>query len=756
MSIDGKGQHDEIINSSFSSRSKRRNIECTKVNVVLIAALVVAVIVVVGLVPVYINASNASATRTATSQTITTINQTTTIEHTSEEIIEEPMMSENMETMATMAPMTSKMLLQKHRMEAELNISKWKMEIGTSLTIVQTTEPAFIMQEVVHKLASLNCVNLIELKNNVSSQMLFHELIHDICPEMTSCSNQVSSSPYSTIDGSCNNLMHADWGMSTTPYRRDLSPDYADGIGSPRIYSVDGSMLPSPRTISNMIHRPIGRRQDDLNATVMTMSFGQFLSHDIVSTPSSVSQHRSPLDCCSEPEPLSGPFKSCFNIEIEPNDEFFGNISCMSFTRSAPAPCKNCDICAREQVNDASSYIDASNVYGSTLERMRSVRKFRRGLMLINEDNDMLPWKPGTASSCPMSDGKFAAGDARVNVVPNLSVTHLLFVRFHNHVASKIRRLNKHWSDDELFFTTRKIVIAVMQKVVYGDYLPIVLGPETMTRYDLGLADDFRLVYNRNTNAAASNAFATAAFRFGHSTIPEAQCTFDENYKFERMRFIEDTFNKVEATVADSSSLARWMVRHDGVKSDGLFSKGVRDLLFFDRASFASEDLAAMNIQRGRDHGIPSYNRWRQFCQLPVITQLEFDQLGTAMGDFEPMVADKYRRVYRHPDDIDLFSGGMMERLLRDSSVGPTFACILGDNFSRLKTGDRFYFENPFQLTGFNVDQLMSIKNITFAKVVCETMQITRLSEDVFNPSRGLDVQCEDLADIDYTLWTDD
>ena len=55
-----------------------------------------------------------------------------------------------------------------------------------------------------------------------------------------------------------------------------------------------------------------------------------------------------------------------------------------------------------------------------------------------------------------------------------------------------------------------------MQNIVYGQYLPDVLGPETVARFDLGLRES---VYNPDTNPSIINAFATAAYRFGHSMI---------------------------------------------------------------------------------------------------------------------------------------------------------------------------------------------------------------------------------------------
>ena len=56
-----------------------------------------------------------------------------------------------------------------------------------------------------------------------------------------------------------------------------------------------------------------------------------------------------------------------------------------------------------------------------------------------------------------------------------------------------------------------------MQNIVYGQYLPHILGPETMVEYDLGI--DQASTYHPDTDPSITNAFATAAFRFGHSMI---------------------------------------------------------------------------------------------------------------------------------------------------------------------------------------------------------------------------------------------
>ncbi|KAL4216726.1 heme binding [Mactra antiquata] len=696
-----------------TKRLKSKQIECTKLHICLITSLVITVAALVCVIPVYL------------------------------------LLPENVTENTELSD------LSKYRLQVEAEILQWKKLNGTSMTIEKVTQQGYMMQEIVTKLSQMSNKNLTELEASESDQNMFQTLVQDICRTKTSCTAKVQSSPYRTIDGSCNNLGNPEWGMGGVRFRRDLPAEYADGIGTPRMYGVDGAPLPSPRTVSNIIHQPVrGDKQIDSNTTVMVMAFGQFLSHDIVSTPTSDGPHSSKLKCCDEKDNLSGPFKSCFNIQTDYTGEFFDYTKCMKFTRSAPAVCSDCRICGREQVNEISSYIDAGIVYGSTQARLQSLRKFDKGLLLVNETTNLLPWQHVPTCKGGRQEFCFAAGDARVTVVPNLSALHTIFVRLHNLMATELSMLNPEWGDETLFQETRKILIAITQNIVYSEYLPTILGPEVMKQYDLDIADDFRLVHDGLVNAAASNAFGTAAFRFGHATVPNEQKLLDVEYRTELTAKIEDTYNNPNMTVDSCSGLARWLVYHKGVVSDGMFGEGVRSKLFLERDQHLCFDLVALNIQRGRDHGLPGYNKWRQFCRLPVITETEFYKHGTAFGDFTVDVSNKFRLTYRHPDDIDLYSGGVRETVLPGSQVGPTFACILGDTFRRLRYGDRFFFENPYRLTGFTLDQLKTIKKLKLSKVICKTMGIARIPENVFVPSSDDEmVDCSDLEDVDLFFW---
>ena len=107
-------------------------------------------------------------------------------------------------------------------------------------------------------------------------------------------------------------------------------------------------------------------------------------------------------------------------------------------------------------------------------------------------------------------------------------------------------------------------------------------------------------------------------------------------------------------------------------------------------------DLAAQIIQHGRDHGIPGYGKWREFCGLTKIDT--FDQLSDVMSA-ATIVA--LRASYRTVADIDLFTGGLAETPATGAVVGPTLGCLIGRQFHYLRRGDRYWFENELPPSSF-------------------------------------------------------
>ena len=133
-------------------------------------------------------------------------------------------------------------------------------------------------------------------------------------------------------------------------------------------------------------------------------------------------------------------------------------------------------------------------------------------------------------------------------------------------------------------------------------------------------------------------------------------------------------------------------------------------------------DLASLNIQRGRDHGLAPYNIWREQCGLK-----RFEDWVELEDVMDKTTVSRIENVYENVDDIDLFTGGMAEKPVVGGIVGPTFACIIGQQFLNLRNGDRFWYENGNHPGAFNKEQLQEIRKTSLSRVVCDCMDDVEL-----------------------------
>jgi peroxidase len=163
-----------------------------------------------------------------------------------------------------------------------------------------------------------------------------------------------------------------------------------------------------------------------------------------------------------------------------------------------------------------------------------------------------------------------------------------------------------------------------------------------------------------------------------------------------------------------------------------------------------SLDLAAMNIQRGRDHAIHSYMNYRKICNLTTSDNFE------GLVDIrDSAVREKLKKLYGHVSNIDLWVGGILEDQIAGAKVGPLFRCILIEQFKNLRDGDRFYYENP---SIFTPEQLVEIKQTSLAQVLCNNGDnITRVTENPFilPALQGGYKNCDEIPMISLRIWTD-
>ena len=162
-------------------------------------------------------------------------------------------------------------------------------------------------------------------------------------------------------------------------------------------------------------------------------------------------------------------------------------------------------------------------------------------------------------------------------------------------------------------------------------------------------------------------------------------------------------------------------------------------------------DLSAINIQRGRDHGLPPYNHFRKICGLSLAASIDnFTNINAAQRE-------RIRVAYNDSvNDVDLFVGGLSETPLPGSTMGATFTCILVKGFKNLRVGDRFWYERNDSYTGFTMGQLNSIRNATLARVLYDNSDgIGRITPNVFlerSVSNDL-TDCFSLKIVNLNEW---
>nr|XP_046919781.1 LOW QUALITY PROTEIN: peroxidasin-like [Dermatophagoides farinae] len=561
--------------------------------------------------------------------------------------------------------------------------------------------------------------------------------------EAYDCSHEHEQSGYYSITGICNNKKHPEWGASVSPFLRLLPPNYEDGLVKP-IGWFDNDWWTNGSTISNFRQRPNSRKvtQELLSSKDITnderhnhllMQFGQFLDHDL--TFAALSDNRNLLegditDCertCQNVEP-------CYSIlQTDVSNK------CIEFKRSA----EYCgsgytsvvfgQLIQREQVNLITSFIDGSQIYGNTLEVSNYLRhpSIQNNSLLnstIIANRTYLPYnnnqlllsmdcqpEPESYQEC------FLAGDHRANEQLGLLVFHNLWLRNHNLLARKLQILRPDWSNEKIFNEARKIVAAQLQIITYRDWLPLIVGSKGMRM--LGVYNG----YNETVNPSISNVFATAAMRFGHTLVNKnlirklanfhrnkkpKNDPLDKETKIHRAFFKPDLLSKTN--VLDSVLLGLAMTPLKKALPEQAITDELTERLF-KLSRYTPLDLASINIQRGRDHALPDYNQWRKFCGLKMANNFD-DDLKYEIKNRN--IREKLKKLYGHPNNVDLYVAGIMENSDHDAMVGPTFRCLIVDQFRRLRDGDRFFYLNRGVFTD---EQLKQLENTTtLSALICQ------------------------------------
>lgn len=531
--------------------------------------------------------------------------------------------------------------------------------------------------------------------------------------------NCQASSRYRTQDGTCNNLRNPLWGAVNQPYTRVAPSAYEDRFDAPR--GGRQSRLPNPRVISVTIHEDMNVQYQQI--TNMVPQFGQFLDHDITRTPEANQR------CCT-----GATDQNCWPISVPTNDPFFSRVSrpqtCIDFTRSTPY-CFPTNSGVREQMNMNTAYIDASQVYGSDAARTRQIRQLSGGILKTNAQlNGFLPTTAAVNPSLT-SIGTFIAGDDRINENPALASLHNLFLKEHNRLANEIRNYRPGFNDETIFQEARRILAAQLQQITYNEYLPIVMGDAAMREYNLYLGSSYTN-YDPTMDATIFNSFAAAAYRFGHSLVSGIM-RLVRNRGVIGSFALRDNFAQSGQVTQSNGQGYDWilagLMTQNSQEFDRYMSSDLTNFLFRQPNNDFGSDLAARNIQRGRDHGLSPYNTYRNLCGLTTLTTW-----GFRPAEINSIAWSRLQSLYTTPNDIDLFTGGLVENPVAGGLSGTTFNCLKGVQFARAKFGDRFFFTHGNQAGSFTPAQITQLRARTLGDIICESgnTQQTETPRNVF------------------------
>jgi len=530
------------------------------------------------------------------------------------------------------------------------------------------------------------------------------------------CNNTIAGCdsiyPYYTVDGTCNNLDNPFWGAANVALRR-VRPAAYENTFEPR---GAGGDLPSARLISTQVHKDLDKPDSEI--TQMLAHFGQFLDHDISLTP------ENEAECCEHASE-----SECFPISVPLNDGFFSALttpqSCLEFSRSSAY----CYEETREQFNAITAFLDGSNIYGSDQETANKLREFAGGRLLT-----------GASDLLPDIEGFRLAGDIRATEQPGLTSIHTVWMREHNRIAADISNSNPNDDDNTLFQKARRLVVAEWQNIVYSEWLPIIIGSEAIDKNQLKVHRQHN-GYKKTIDPSAINSFATAAFRFGHTLIQGTVNLVSKDGKETSQYQLRDNyFNTALYLQNDGETMVQMLkglTTQASQKFDQYASEDLTNHLFPEEGHNFGSDLIARNIQRGRDHGLPGYQAFRSLCDLE-----EMRDLTNRRREFNDNNWDKLSAVYSSAEDVDLFTGGLLESPVRGGVVGPTFACIIGQQFSRLLAGDRHFFTHTGQAGSLSTSEFSWASQRRLRDVLCDNTDIVSLQDNVFK-SYGEQKRCD-------------
>jgi len=546
----------------------------------------------------------------------------------------------------------------------------------------------------------------------------------------------LTATEYPSLDGTGNDLNDPLDGAAGQPIPRiSYGAEYpGDGTGSTMI----SAQRANPRDISNAVGVQSGSFPSSRGLSDYIWAWSQFATHDIGHTQTSNGAE------------TNGSAPIAVN---DPTDPLAGN----------PIPFTRSNFIARHggvrhQINSVSSYMDGSQVYGSDPTRAAALRtNGGTGARLATSAGNLLPFNEALLSNDnngPFPDARlFLAGDVRANENVMLTSLQTIFMREHNRLVDLIEIHQSELDDEQTYQLARNLVAAQLQIVTYNEFLPALLGEARVP-----LAQDYD--YQPGVTAAVTQSFTHAAFRFGHSAVsPAVQLIRDDGSRVGQLELPMASANPdiLASNPENLELLLKGAASQVSQEIDIRVVDELRNLLFGPPGS-GGMDLLSLDIQRGRDHGIPDYQELLVSYQVPLVTS--FDAFPSEAG-----LAAALSAVYEgNISNVDAIIGILAEERLPGSSLGELGTEIISDQFARLRDGDRFFYLNDDLglyhegLLNPHIAAIIDLDSVTLAGILEANTSLTSLQDNLFFAVHDVPGDIDgsgvvDAADLDLVLF---
>ncbi|MDG2448165.1 MAG: peroxidase family protein, partial [Saprospiraceae bacterium] len=231
--------------------------------------------------------------------------------------------------------------------------------------------------------------------------------------------------------------------------------------------------------------------------------------------------------------------------------------------------------------------------------------------------------------------------------------------------------------------------------------------------------------YKPNINPQITNVFSAAAFRLGHTLINSDVFRMEndgDEISQGNISLRDAFFNPLTINLAGGiEPYLRGMAQQVQQELDPKIVDDLRNFLFVG-SPFGNFDLAAININRGRERGLPDFNSIRKEIGLPELKS--FEEFTENAEDAEGL-----KSLYGDLDIIDPWIGMLAEKHMPDAILGNTLMLIIERQFQRLRDGDRFYFENDPDLSEEEKD---NVRTTSLQKIIMRNAEITAMQDNVF------------------------